>query len=171
MMFEKEKPIPDYPGYFATTDGIIYSYKKGKELLKLKQAKNWAGYVLVSLRVNGKSCARTVHSLVLSTFSGPRPIGYSGAHLNGKRDDNRLENLKWVTTKENETHKRIHGTMLLGERCNSAKLNPKAIKYIRANYKRVSYRESNARKLAKRFGVTRELITAIVRKELWKEVT
>ena len=57
-----------------------------------------------------------VHRLVLAAFVGPCPVGYQCAHLNNVRDDNRVENLAWVTPKENISHKWLHGTMPAGDK-------------------------------------------------------
>ena len=45
------------------------------------------------------------------TFIGKAHNTMHSAHLNGVRTDNRLENLKWVTPKENTFHRIAHGTM------------------------------------------------------------
>lgn len=38
---------------------------------------------------------RTVHTLVLEAFVGPRPDGADACHENGNRRDARLTNLRW----------------------------------------------------------------------------
>jgi hypothetical protein len=53
---------------------------------------------------------RKVHLLVLEAFIGPRPEGHQGAHENGNKLDNRLDNLRWKTPGENNRDKRRHGT-------------------------------------------------------------
>ena len=59
------------------------------------------GHVGVCLCKNmvGKYCS--IHSLVLKTFIGDRPSGFVIDHINGIPNDNRLENLKYCTQKEN----------------------------------------------------------------------
>lgn len=47
---------------------------------------------------------RSLHHLVLEAFVGPCPTGYQCNHKNGIKDDNRLENLEWVTAQENIRH-------------------------------------------------------------------
>lgn len=43
-----------------------------------------------------------VHRLVLETFVGPCPDGFECDHINRKRDDNYVENLRWVSKTENQ---------------------------------------------------------------------
>lgn len=44
---------------------------------------------------------RRLSNIVLETFVGPRPEGYQCDHKNAIRDDDRLDNLHWVTPNEN----------------------------------------------------------------------
>ena len=65
------------------------------------------GYVKVKLRI-GREWTVTVHRLVAKTFI-PNPENKPEVnHINGIHDDNRVENLEWVTGEENRDHaKRI----------------------------------------------------------------
>lgn len=56
------------------------------------------GYLTIN--TDGKSYL--VHRLVLETFVGECPEGCVCDHISRNRDDNRLENLRWVTIKENQ---------------------------------------------------------------------
>ena len=47
------------------------------------------------------------HRLVWETINGPIPVDYHVHHINGKKDDNRIENLALV-------HKSVHGAMHSG---------------------------------------------------------
>lgn len=51
--------------------------------------------------VNIKGRPRTVHSLVLAAFIGPRPKGACVRHLNDVRHDNRLANLTYGSYRDN----------------------------------------------------------------------
>lgn len=63
------------------------------------------GYPLVVLCGNGAPKSTTVHSIVAEAFLGPRPCGKEVDHRNGIRDDNRVENLRWVTRSENNQNR------------------------------------------------------------------
>jgi HNH endonuclease/NUMOD4 motif-containing protein len=109
-------PIPEIPGYEASTEGNIQSVdrviqtKRGPQRHKgcvLKPAPGSDGklYVIVS----GQRCRR-VHLLVLRTFRGPCPPGLEGCHNDGNELNNRLENLRWDTRSSNILDQVRHGT-------------------------------------------------------------
>ncbi len=93
-ILEEWLPIPDCYGYAVSDHGRVYSWKSGKYLSSKPSS---LGYV--QLFINGKP--HKVHRLVLSAFVGPRPPSFFGCHLNAKKDDNRLANLKWGSAREN----------------------------------------------------------------------
>lgn len=98
--------VPDYPGTWVTKCGRVMCDRRGE----VTPTDNGKGYLYVRVtRTDGKSHTQGVHRLVLMTFAGP-PEGRQGAHINGKRGDNRIENLRWATPKENTLDKLDHGT-------------------------------------------------------------
>jgi len=112
------KEIPRFPFYYAGSDGEIYSnnfrHKRLDEpLRKLKYGKQTNGYRLVNLpceeSTNGFKCQR-VHVLVCSAFHGERPKGKECSHLDGNKQNNKPDNLKWETPSENRLRKFQHGT-------------------------------------------------------------
>lgn len=101
------RPILGYPGYSITQDGRVWSDKTHRFLAGAKKC----GYRIVLLRKEGKPHFKRVHRLVLETFVGPCPEEMECRHLNGRRADNRLENLVWGTRSENTKDAVRHGTL------------------------------------------------------------
>lgn len=96
---EEIKLIPNYEDYGATKNGKIWSYKSKRYL---KPGKDKDGYLRVILCKDGKRKGFSVHRLVLMTWE---PIdNYCDMQVNHKdenKGNNSLENLEWVTLKEN----------------------------------------------------------------------
>lgn len=93
--------IQGYSGiYQVSTLGRIRSLKKGKIKL-LKPYINNMGYAVLSLYANHKQKTYHVHKLVADTFlvriDGKNYID----HINGIKTDNRIDNLRWCTQREN----------------------------------------------------------------------
>lgn len=98
------KDIPDFNKYEASTTGKIRNKTTLKEL-SLNNLRG--GYIRVSLQ-NNKSGrkAETVHRLIAKTFIHNPKNKYTVNHKNHNKLDNRVENLEWASTTEQNRHKR-----------------------------------------------------------------
>jgi len=126
------KPIEENPDYEVSNQGRVRSLKHGKVRV-LRPYRNNKGYLLVSLMRLNKRKHRTVHSLVLTAFVGPRPDGYEACHNDGTRTNNTLSNLRWGTAKGNAADRVLHGTSNRGEVNGHAKLTEADVLAIRAD--------------------------------------
>lgn len=165
--------LTEWPGYFAGSDGHIYSTHSrgpgarpcGKEPFALKEWIN-RGYANVHLTRNGERKSLRVASLVCAAFNGPRPDGMTCSHLNGNRSDNRPENLAWEPLLQNIRRRAEHGTWLANEKNPSAKLTWYQVREIR---RRHSAGEANQCELARQFGVTHSAVNYVVNGRTWRE--
>ena len=72
---------------------------------KILKQKTENGYKRIGLRVNNKQLFFRVHRLVAAAFI-PKIRGKEQVHhINHIRDDNRVENLQWVTGEENQYYR------------------------------------------------------------------
>lgn len=119
-------PIVD--GYYATTEGQIYSIKSGK-LISMRETKR--GYLEVALSVNGIANTYLAHRIICAAFHGPQPSSVSVNHKNYVKTDNRPENLEWMDTKENHRRAVLDGRIRSGCNHYASKLSAEDIKTIR----------------------------------------
>lgn len=153
-MNERWATIPQHPNYEVSSHGRVRH--AGTRHVRVLWT-NQRGYVTVVLYRGDIASSFRVHALVLSAFVGPRPAGHHGAHLDGNRANNRIENLEWVTPRENERHKLLHGTRLVGERHPNAKLSVPVGDAIRMSLE-CGATVSHA---AREFGVSRKTIRRV----------
>lgn len=95
------KTIENFPYYEVSDKGDIRA-RRTKRPMKSQVDKD--GYLYVRLYRDGKYYHKRIHRLVLESFTR-LPCGLEECHhINEKRDDNRLENLTWVTRQENDSY-------------------------------------------------------------------
>ena len=92
------KKIRDYENYSVSRNGEVRNNKTGRIL---KQWKDKNGYSKVKLCKNGKEKTIRVHRLVAEMFIPNSNNLPCVDHINCIKDDNRVENLRWCTQKEN----------------------------------------------------------------------
>lgn len=95
------KPIPGYEGlYSITEDGKLYSHRARRMIGGFL---NKDGYPCVVLtRMYGRWYVGIHHLVALAWLECPGE-GFEVNHKNGVRTDNRVDNLEWVTHKQNCT--------------------------------------------------------------------
>ena len=88
--------------YQITRNGSLYNIKT-KKWLKGQVSKN--GYRTYHISLNGERKRLYAHRMVLMTFDPLHNMeDYEVNHINGDKLNNNLENLEWVTSKENKQH-------------------------------------------------------------------
>lgn len=94
---EKWKKISEYPDYEVSNLGNVRNLK-GKTLSPFLIN---SGYPTVTLYVEGKKKNLLIHRLVGFEFCEGYVEGYTINHIDANRENNRSDNLEWVTYKEN----------------------------------------------------------------------
>ena len=97
------KPISEADGYFISNYGRVCSKKKDEPLiLKTKIIPN--GYEQVNLWNNSGRLYRYVHRLVAQAFlDNPENLPQVN-HIDGKKNNNHVNNLEWISLSENQIH-------------------------------------------------------------------
>jgi hypothetical protein len=107
------------------------------------------------IRLHGAR-TRKVHRLVLLTFLGPCPPGMECLHGDGDPANNRLDNLRWGTHKENVADTRRHGRK-------PTKLTEADVREIR----RLRAAGMHLKAIGARFGVSHVTVINVVKRRQW----
>lgn len=154
--------IPGYEPYAASAEGRVKNTKTGREL---KPSVGDGGYI--SFSVSPGSRRLLAHRAVALAWIGlPEGERRCVGHLDGNQKNNHVSNLAWVSFKENEHHKLLHGTRARGEKVGRSKLTTADVARIKSTYVRKST-ELGSYALGREYGVDPKTITRILSGECW----
>ena len=170
---EEWRAIPGYEGVYEVSNigrvrRIAAIGSKGRPKfgnILTSNSNNPGGYERVTLSLNGKARIHTVHSLVLESFTGPRPVGSEGCHGSSGKSVNSTVNLRWGTKAENIADRYENNEIARGERNGSSKLAAQDIIDIRARY-----RSEPLISIANDYGVTAACICSIGKRRNWGHI-
>jgi hypothetical protein len=168
----------EFPKYGVNKFGQVcsFDYNHTGKLKIIKQYKDRDGYKYVFLIVNNKRYKRLVHRMILTTFIPNLENKPQVNHINGTRDDNRLENLEWCTAKENVIHSyKINNkkTSDLSRKKASERFsktnNPKAkiTQTIAENIRRDRKRGCLLKEISKKYNLSISQCSCISRNKFW----
>ncbi len=171
------REIPGAWGYFARTDGTIWSgwrpgnhgpsRRPSSSLHILKPFTMPSGHESVTVTLNGRAKHYPVHQLVLMTFVGPCPQGMETRHLDDDPHNNTIQNLCWGTRKDNHKDRKRNGRHLYGTTAPSTILTEKQVVEIWYRLKRGESQFA----LGREYGVSRGAILGIKRRVNWRHLT
>lgn len=106
------RKIPNFSNYRITTDGDIYNDKTSK---KLTNSVSRSGSLRVSIR-NDKGERKTcqVHRLLATTYIQNLSNKPQVDHIDGDKQNNNINNLRWCTDEENQKYRIEQGTTGVG---------------------------------------------------------
>ena len=168
------KDIPGYEGlYQVSSAGRVKSYPRRmhnytKPGRVLKQQHNNSGYLYCGLTdLNGnRDSLCFVHRLVALTFIDNPDNLPCVNHKNCDKEDNRVDNLEWITQQENILHFRKNQLSVKYDDKKRRTLNNKSIQYILDYKDAVCERYQNAEpvsKIANDIGIGRDMVADILK--------
>lgn len=175
-MTEIWKPVVGYEEIYSVSNfgNVVRHSNKGSDGRKPKtkrmsqKAAGWKGeYLAVTLTENNITKNQYVHRIVASAFLGiPADKSLQVNHKDGNKRNNHVENLEWVTAKENQQHRySVLGHSQKGENNATNKYPESTIIKIREMFKSGLYSQ---REIARQTGVDYRYVHTIVHNRVWK---
>ena len=137
-----------------------------KTPLVMKAQIHGVGYLAVTLGYGREKKQEYIHRLVGTAFHGACPSGKQCAHLDGDRKNNHASNLRWVTAKENSSHRFLHGTHLIGTSSPRSKLNERQVLEIRRTYPF----DRRLGAFAKLYGVSKQVVQNVINRKTYRNI-
>ncbi len=174
---ENWKDVPGWENYYEVSNlGQIRSKTRvGRTLLAerkygggiLNPITNSRGYQVVNLTRRDPLHVRqqyVVHRLVLLAFVGEKPNGWHGCHSDGDKTNNKLDNLRWGSPRENCYDKKLHGTWQCGEKHGNSIYTEEQVREI---YRLYSEDNLSPSKIKDLLGLPLNFIAKICYKQSW----
>ena len=158
------RTLAQYPALKIFSDGTI----RGSYGRTLKGQLTKEGRIRIGCRHRDGSLRYVLVSrLICEAFHGESPTpSHQAAHNNGDPLDNRAENLRWATAKENTADRIIHGTDLRGSDHPRAKLADDDVRKIMIALDQ----GVPGTRLAEQFGVGKAQISSIKHRRSWAHI-
>lgn len=111
---EKWRPVVGFEGWYLVSSlGRVMRVKPApgatsRHILKSRRDRShWDhGYLKVHLsKENGKHPPSSIHVLVAEAFLGPRPPGHDVDHIDHDRQNNRIDNLRYLPISQNRSQR------------------------------------------------------------------
>lgn len=170
-MNEEWRIVEGFPEYAISNFGEVKRIIRGRFFVNrlITPIKDKDGYLSVCLSSGNVQKIKKIHHLVLDNFVGERTKDTGCNHIDGKKSNNRLDNLEWVTQSENELHAHRMGlkTGRKGEKSNWSKLKNGEVWLIK---KLLSSGMLDHEFIGKMFRVSRATITYIANGKTWRHV-
>lgn len=181
------KSVPGFPAYAASTwgrlkrIGLTGGRKRARAPTgRILGGKAKSGYILASVYRDGMQFSQGMHTVICSTFHGRRPsLNHEVAHGDGVRDNNRWDNLRWATRKENCADKWVHGTVPTGDN-HHARLRPERLargernggggKLTADDIPKIRADPRLHREIGADYGIVKSMVAMIKRRETWKHI-
>lgn len=177
---ETWKPVLGFELLYSVSSlGRIRRDKGGRGICSagrlLHFSANRSGYLEVKLYGgHGIKKILSVHSVVISSFVGPRPSGMEVNHRDGERHNNRLSNLEYVTPIENKRDAvqrfvrqagQKHWTKA-GEDANAAKYSADTVRKVRQR----ALAGTPQTVISRSMGIPLGTVNQIVNRRSWKHI-
>lgn len=165
----------DKTDYLINSEGFVVSlnYKRSNEShIMTEYVKKKSGYHVVTLTVNKKGYKIHVHRLVAEAFIPMEPGKNQVNHIHVKnikdKDDNRVENLEWVTGRENMCHAKKNKLIPSGKRHYMYKYTDKQVKKV---CQLLVKNKLNMHDIAEKVGVSYQFVVAIKTKSIRTDIS
>ncbi len=153
--------------YLCSIDGDIISTWYGKTRLIKPAFDGSHGYLCFSYCKDGIKTKMLVHRFVAKIFFGDKSDqGLEVCHYDGNKLNNKRENLRWDTRKENGADAIRHGTLARGERHGNSKLTEEKVLQIPG----LRAQGLSPQAIGDLFDVSKSAIGEILRGEQWKHL-
>lgn len=173
MQEEVWKDVVGYEGYYKVSNlgNVKRIIKNGVAAERLLSPSTYSGYPRVCLCVDGRQNNYLVHRLVAIAFLGKPESNKEVNHINGIKGDSRLENLEWVTSRENHIHAVKMGlstfASISGENSHKSKLTESDVSEI---IKLRLVDKLKFREIGEKYNVVMSTIQKIFHKKNWKHI-
>lgn len=149
-----DKYINGTDGVYVSDTGIVF-YDGEYGRFNYTPRINNCGYGRIAIKIYNKQKEKLVHRLVAEAFIPKRRGRELVNHIDGNKVNNQVENLEWVTSKQNMRHASKKGLMSKYRRMSDQLISNILLEYTGNCHDRT--------RISKKYGITRYMVTSIMK--------
>lgn len=163
LSFHGCKPIPEYPMYWVTPWGKVFSLY-GRKVQELKPGTKAGGYNFVGLYGKDGTAYHMIHRIVASAFIPNLGNLPEVNHKDGDKKNNHVNNLEWCTRQQNSEHAVRLGLYKSGSKHPHSILTADQVRAIRSDT------NGSYRVIGKRYGCSAQTVCNVKRRSKYADV-
>jgi NUMOD4 motif-containing protein len=156
--------------YAVSSHGRVASYKENFDEGNIITGTLNNGYLSLKIKHDGKDLQMMIHRLMAQAFLKRKSRHDFVVHLNFKKTENRISNLRWTTKEEMQKHQQKSPHVIASRKARKSIGHKLTIAKVKDIKRKIKSGKTQMKAIAKQYKISEMQLHRIKRGENWAEV-